>query len=119
MIDNKYHKRRKKMKHLAIASFKDTAIALPLSELSRLMEAMIAHMEQHVKEGKVQEAYYIPGWNRLVAISETESLEELVRNQNENPALGLMDIELYPLADIRESMKIVSESLKRAVSASK
>jgi hypothetical protein len=104
------------MKHLAIASIKDSAITLPMTVLSQLWEAMIVHMEQQVKEGKVQEGYFVPGWNRFVVISETGSIEELVKNQNENPALGLFNIELYPLADLKESSKIIAESLKRVAS---
>ena len=107
------------MKYLAIASFKDVMLNLPQKEIQRLLEGMVAHMEQHRKSDRIQEGYFIPGWNRLVAISENSSIEELYRNMSENPMYGLLNIEVYPLADIGESMKITLEGLKRSMAAAK
>jgi hypothetical protein len=102
------------MKHLAIASFKDSAATLPPSIIRPLLEATITHMKQQSKAGKVQEAYFIPGWNRFVVIGETASVEEIVKNQSDNALLGLMSIEVYPLADLDESMKSLLKAVKMA-----
>jgi muconolactone delta-isomerase len=71
-------------------------------------------MNQQKQAGKVLEIYYIPGWERSVAIGEAESAEDLVKILNEMPGSGLIDFKIYPLADFDESMKYVIEALKKA-----
>ena len=58
--------------------------------------------------------YVIPGWRRSIVISEAESAEDIVKSFSEMPGFGLMDFELYPLADFEESLKYGIEALKRA-----
>ena len=101
------------MKFLSIATMKDAMFTLPPATARQLTEANLAFMKQQRQAGKILEAYIIPGWKRSVVISEAKSAEEIVQNFNEMPGMGLMDIEIYPLADWDESMKYVIEGLKR------
>ena len=102
------------MKFLTIASLKDAASTLPPSVMRQIFEASIENINQHKKVGKILEAYSVPGWGRFVVIGEAKSAEELLQNQNENPIIGFMNLESYPLADWDESAKIMLESLKVA-----
>jgi muconolactone delta-isomerase len=67
---------------------------------------------QQKKAGKILEAYWIPGWGRVMSIGEAKSAEEIVQNMNEIPVSGFMNYEIYPLADYNESAKIMLERIK-------
>jgi muconolactone delta-isomerase len=100
------------MKFLTISKMKDTASTVPPSVMRPLMEATLDVMKQESKTGKVLEYYFIPGWDRVVAISEVESAEEIVQLLSNLPVGGFLDFEIYPLADAFESMKTYIESMK-------
>ena len=102
------------MKFLVISTFKDTILTVSPSVVRKAMEASLDGLNQHKKAGKILEMYLIPGWNRLVIIGETKSVEEIVQNISEPPGSGLYNIEVYPLADLDESRKILLESVKAA-----
>jgi muconolactone delta-isomerase len=102
------------MKFLTISKMKDTASTMPPSVMRQLMEATSDVMKQEAKTGKVLEYYFIPGWDRVVAISEVKSAEEIVQLLSALPVGGFLDFEVYPLADAFEAMKTYIESLKMA-----
>jgi len=102
------------MKFLTISRSKDTMSTLPPSVLRQLMEATVAYMDEGRKKGAFLEYYFIPGWDRAVVISEAKSAEEIVQSISGLPIGSFLDIEVYPLADPNESMKIFIESLKAA-----
>jgi muconolactone delta-isomerase len=102
------------MKFLSITRMKETASALPPSVMRQLLEATNEVMRQEKKAGRVLEYYSIPGWGRVVVISEVKSAEEMVQLIAALPIQGLLDFETYPLVDAFESMKIFVESLKKA-----
>jgi muconolactone delta-isomerase len=102
------------MKFLAIASMRDTATTLPPALTRQLLEATMVEMNQQKKAGKILDMYLIPGWNRVVVISEAKSAEEEYQNINRTPIISFYNIELYPLADINEATKVAIESLKAA-----
>ena len=102
------------MKFLTISRTKDTFSTLPPAMLRQLMEATAAYMDQGKKEGKILEYYFIPGWNRSVVISESDSAEEIVQRISGLPVGAFLDFEVYPLADPNEAMKAFIESLKAA-----
>ena len=60
------------------------------------------------------EYYFIPGWDRVVAIGEVKSAEEIVQRLSTLPVGGFLDFEVYPLADAFEAMKTYIESMKAA-----
>jgi muconolactone delta-isomerase len=100
------------MKFLTIGSIKE--INPPPSVVRQLLEAGHAVLNQQKKAGKVLESYYIPGWRRVVAIRESKSAEELDKDISEMPCSALLNLEVYPLADYDESLKIILEGLKAA-----
>jgi len=102
------------MKFLTIAKMKDTASTVPPSVVRQLMEATDALMAQQKKAGNVLEYYFIPGWDRVVTISEFKSAEEINQRLCELPIGGFLDVEVYPLADAFEAMKPYLEALKAA-----
>jgi muconolactone delta-isomerase len=102
------------MKFLIISRAKDTFSTLPPAMLRQLMEATIAYMDQGKKEGKVLEYYFIPGWDRSIVISESDSAEAIVQAITGLPIGAFLDFEVYPLADPNESMKTYIEALKTA-----
>jgi muconolactone delta-isomerase len=100
------------MKFLTISKMKDTAATMPPSVMRPLMEATVDVMNQEKKAGEVLEYYFIPGWDRMIAISEVKSAEEIVQLLSDLPVGGFLDFEVYPLADAFESMKTYIESMK-------
>jgi muconolactone delta-isomerase len=103
----------RKMKFLTISSFKDTFFALPPATSRQIAEASLAYMNQQKQAGRILEMYVIPGWRRSVVISEAASAEDIVKSFTEMPGFGVMDFELYPLADFEETLKYSIEVLKR------
>jgi len=67
------------MKFLTISKMKDTASTMPPSVMRQLMEATSDRMKQETKAGGILEYYFIPGWDRVVAISEVKNAEEIVQ----------------------------------------
>ena len=102
------------MKFLTISKMKDTASTMPPSVMRQLMEATIDVMNQETKAGRVLEYYFIPGWDRVVTITEVKSAEEINQRLCDLPVGGFLDFEVYPLADPFESMKAYLEALKAA-----
>jgi len=102
------------MKFLTISKMKDTASTVPPSVMRPLMEATLDLMNQEMKAGRILEAYFIPGWDRVVTISEFKSAEEIVQLISALPVGGFLNLEVYPLANFNESMKTYIESLKTA-----
>jgi muconolactone delta-isomerase len=102
------------MKFLTITKMRDTASALPPSVLRQLLEATQEVMKQEKNAGKVLEYYTMPGWGRVVVISEVKSAEEMVQLISALPIQPLLEFESYPLADAFESMKANIENLKKA-----
>ena len=102
------------MKFLTISSMKDTASTLPPAVSRQLMEASIAWVNQQRQAGIILEIYSIPGWRRSAVICEHESAEHLARTLSTVPMGPFMDFEVYPLADFNESMKVHTESARRA-----
>jgi muconolactone delta-isomerase len=102
------------MKFLIITKVKDTAASLPPAMARQLLEATMAYMNQHKKEGKILEFYHIPGWGRFVVIGENKSAEEIAQNIIGMPTAVITDFEVYPLADFNESIKMYIETFKMA-----
>jgi len=102
------------MKFLTISKMKDTASTVPPSVIRQLMEATFDVMNQEKKAGKILEYYFIPGWERVIAISEVKSAEEINQHLTDLPIGAFLDFEVYPLADAFESMKTYIEAMKAA-----
>jgi len=102
------------MKFLTISKMKDTASTMPPSVMRQLMEATSDRMKQETKAGGILEYYFIPGWDRVVAISEVKNAEEIVQRLSALPIGVFLDFEVYPLADAFEAMKTYVESMKAA-----
>jgi muconolactone delta-isomerase len=102
------------MKFLTISKMKDTASTVPPSVMRQLMEATYDLMKQETKAGRILEYYFIPGWERVIAISEVKSAEEINQRLTDLPVGAFLDFEVYPLADAFESMKTYIESMKAA-----
>jgi len=102
------------MKFLTISKMKDTASTMPPSVMRQLMAATADVMNQEKKAGNVGEYYFIPGWDRVVAISEVKNAEEILQRLSRLPIGAFLDFEVYPLVDAFEAMKTYVESMKTA-----
>jgi hypothetical protein len=102
------------MKFLTISKLKDTASTVPPSVMRQLMEATFDLMDKETKAGRYLGYYFIPGWGRIVTISEVKSAEEIVQRHSRLPVGAFLDFEVYPLADAFESLKTSIEALKAA-----
>lgn len=102
------------MKFLLISSMKDVFLTLPSSVIRQLIQATHDSMNQQKEAGKVSEMYWIPGWNRFMAIYECASAEELWKNINEIPAVTFFNFEVYSLIDYNEAMNVALENMERA-----
>jgi len=69
---------------------------------------------RHKSAGIISEIYMMLGWNRIVTICNHESTEDLVRVLSTLPLSSFLDREVYPLADINESMNALIEGAKNA-----
>ena len=101
------------MKFLVISKSKETASAAPPKVIRQLYESTFKQLKQAMKEGKIPEFYYAPGWGRAVSIQEHDSAEEVTKMIEGTPIAPYMNFEVYPLANFEESMKIFIESWKR------
>jgi muconolactone delta-isomerase len=102
------------MKFLTVSKMKDTASTVPPSVMRPLLEASLEVMKQEKKEGKVLEYYFIPGWDRVLAINEIGSADEILKRLSALPIGVFLDFEVYPLGDAFEAMRTYIESLKIA-----
>src|SRR3972149_58760 len=101
------------MKFLGLLKPKEIMLTLPPAVGRQLMEASIAGMNKLKKEGKALEGYISPA-GCAVTILEYKNAEEWIKDQNLVPILQYYEQELYPLADMDESMKSYLEALKAA-----
>jgi muconolactone delta-isomerase len=101
------------MKFLTITTMKDTISMVPPSIARQIMETSLAQLDELKKAGKIVEIYAIPGGGG-VAICEHPSVEDLAQTLEAIPMAGFMNMEVYPLADFGEVMKVSLESIKRA-----
>jgi len=100
------------MKFLTIVSVKDSCALVPPTVMRQLLEAEVAWVEEQKRAGKILEIYSLAGWDRMVAISEYPSAEDLAQIQP--PMRGFLNYETYPLADYGQAMKAVIEAVKKA-----
>ena len=101
------------MKFLTISKMKDSATLVPPATMRQLMEATLAWMDGQQKAGIILEAYAIPSGGTVV-ICEHSSVDDVAKTVASIPMGGLLNCEVYPLADINETMKVYVESLKSA-----
>ena len=101
------------MKFLCIGKPKDTMTMLPPATTRQLLEMSVAGMNQLKKAGKFLEGYVSPA-GCMAVILEYKNAEEWLKDQNMVPILTYYTQEIYPLADMDEAMKSMSEFLKAA-----
>ena len=78
----------------------------------QVLEAEVAWVEEQKRAGKILEIYSLAGWDRVVAISEHPSAEDAAQFQC--PMEGVLNFEVYPLADFGQAMKAIIEAVKVA-----
>jgi hypothetical protein len=101
------------MKFLAIGKPKDTLTALPPAIVRKFIEMTLTAIKQLKKEGKLLEAYVTPSGYPVV-ILDYKSVEDWIKDLNLQPILTYYDQEIYPLADMEDSVKSNLEALKAA-----
>jgi hypothetical protein len=101
------------MKFLALLKQKEVMLTLPPAVGRQLIEASMAGMKQLKKEGKLLESYSSPSGLGAVILN-YNSADEWIKDQNLIPLLTYYSQEIYPLADMEDTMKSVLEALKAA-----
>ena len=102
------------MKYLAIARNKDSFYALPPEKRKEIRTASIAFVDEQLKAGKCEDAYYLGGMKGSVTIWELESSEESARICLESPLLPFQDLELIPIIEYDVGKKAVIEAFEKA-----
>lgn len=93
-------KTKEKMKFLVIVEYKDIYYSLPSAERKKIDDADKEFSQKMIDSGDVLEVYYIPGWNRYVAIEQYESIEKLYEHFEEDPSFPYLKFEVYPLKQL-------------------
>jgi hypothetical protein len=101
------------MKFLSILKQKEVMLTLPPAVGKQLIKASMAGMKQLKKEGKLLESYSSPSGLGVVILN-YNSADEWIKDQNLIPLLTYYSQEIYPLADMEDTMKSVLEALKAA-----
>ncbi len=101
------------MKFLTISTVKDSGGLVPPTVWRQLLEAEVAWVEEQKRAGKILEIYHCHH-ECAVVISEHPSAEDLVQTIAQCPTSGLLNVEVYPLADYGQVSKAIIEALKRA-----
>ena len=101
------------MKFLTISKVTDAAALCPPAAMRAMLEATVAWMDAQKKSGKLIEAYAIPG-GRVVAICEHPTADDLAQTIASMPIGAFMNHEVYALADIGTTMKVIIENVKQA-----
>ncbi len=84
----------KKMKFLVINEAKDIYYSLPAGEREKIDE------ESPFQPGDLLKIYSIPGWNRMVAIEQYESIESLYNHFEKDSYYPYANFEVYPLIEV-------------------
>lgn len=100
------------MKYLIITSMKDTFSTLQTETKRQLLELEANWIYRYKSAGTLSEVHMIAGRNKIVAITNHESPEDLHNVLSTWPTYMYMDLEIYPLADIYVSMNTLIKSLK-------
>ena len=103
------------MKYLAICRNKDLFYALPPETRAEIRTASIAFVDECLKSGKCEDAYYLGDMKGSVTIWELGSSEEAARVSLESPMAPFQDIELIPIIEYDVGKKAVVEVLGKAV----
>lgn len=101
------------MKFLTISKMKESTSLVPPSTARQLLEATLAWADGQVKAGKILEMYAIPEGGTVV-ICEHPSIEDLAQTLASIPMGGLMNFQVYPLADLNTTMQAYLASFKAA-----
>jgi hypothetical protein len=101
------------MKFLSIWKLKD-GISLPPAALRPLAEAQTAYTDMNLKQGKIDQVYFVPGWGKFIIVSENKTAEDWLKEAGGSPMFMLYDVELYPLADWKQSVTMMIETMKKA-----
>jgi hypothetical protein len=104
---------RRKMKFLTISKVTDAATLFPPAIMRQLMEASLTWLDGVKKSGKLLEFYAITD-GRYVAICEEPSADDALKTLASCPTAGIMNNEVYALADGTAPIKVFIENLKQA-----
>ena len=100
------------MKHLCIMRMTESFRMFPSSLLRQCIIRTRDVINQMKQDGKVVDAYFMPGWHRNVMIFDCESGEELTKCTNTIPTAGLWEFEMYQLSDLDKSTEAILENME-------
>ena len=91
------------MKFLVMFKITEGYRALTGSVVNQLQRANLEVKKQQMEQGKLLEFYYAFEGHSIVGIYECENHDELMKSIWELPAVGQLDINIYPLVDYDET----------------
>ena len=86
---------------------------MPPAVWRQVLEGDVAWVEEQKRAGKILEVYFCHH-ECAVAICEQPSAEDLAEALAQFPSSGLVNVEVYPLADYGQAMKAIIEAVKKA-----
>jgi hypothetical protein len=102
------------MKYLVLGNMKDIVSLLPPTKSRQLLENCTNWVYRYKSSNLVADIYMMVGSNRFVAICNSESNQEVERILNSLPVGAFSNLEVFPLADITESINGMIENVKKA-----
>ena len=101
------------MKFLVLGNIKDTFSNLPPEVNRQLLEETAVWMYRYRSANILAEIHMLVGCKRFVAVCNSETNVDLMKELSTLPILNYTDIEVYPLADITESINSLIENTKQ------
>ena len=101
------------MKFLVIMSPKDQFFASPFSVQRQIFTQFRDILNQMKNEGKIVDIYLLPGRFGHMFILESKDGDELWEQLNSVPGIGIMNVQVEPLADFNQGFDVVFKNMEK------
>ena len=93
------------MKFIKIGVHNESFWTSPPADMAQLLKAQAVWLEKQKKQGKLLEAYFMPGCLHNITIWEFESAEEIDQHFRDDPLSLAFVWEIHPATDLFEHFK--------------
>jgi muconolactone delta-isomerase len=100
------------MKYLVMGNLKDTVSTMPPAKSQQLLETCANWVYRYKSANLIVEIQMMVGSNRFVAICNSESNQELMKILSTMPIGAFGNLEVFPLADMTESINALIQNIK-------
>ena len=93
------------MKFIKIGVHNEKFWTSPPADMAQLLKSHFTWLEKQKQDGKLFEAYFLPGCLRNISIWEFESAEEIDQHFRDDPLSLAFVWEIHPATDLFEHFK--------------